>query len=133
MKTLNKKRFLQKLWGWICLSINLLIIYIYMLEVNTEFPRFTVFLCVMPICYGTIKTYVDISKGDTSIAPIVIEYICVYILTFLIAFKIMPDLSSLSVFIVLLIAFVTEMLVFLLITYWYIIRGIIKKGFYGCK
>lgn len=122
MQMLKKKRILLKLWGWISLSVNLLIISLYVLEQNAKFPHSAIVLCVIPICYGAIKTYVDKGKGDISVASIVIEYICVYIITFLLALKMLSYLSSLAVLIALLIAFVAEMLVFLLIAYWHTIK-----------
>ena len=122
MQTQQKKRMLQKLWGWICLSINCLVVALHLTGQRAELLSSGIFFSVMPICYGVIKTQMDKRKGDTSVISVAIEYVCVYIITFLLGFKMVSYLSSVSVMIALLIASVAEMLVFLLITYWHTIR-----------
>ena len=127
MKSQQKKRIFQKLWGWICLSINCLVVSLHLTRQYTELRNVSIFLSVSPICYGAIKTQLDKLKGDTSVVTIAIEYICVYIVTFLLGFKIASYLSSVSVLIALVIVFFAEMSVFFTVTYWHVIHRFFSK------
>lgn len=115
----QKKRVLQKLWGWICLSVNCLVVSIYLSGQHAQLLNGGILLCALPVCYGILKTQMDKRKGDTSVAAVAIEYVCLYIITFLLGFKTASYLSSVSVLIALVIASLAEMLVFLFVTYWY--------------
>ena len=129
MKYQQKKQIIQKLWGWGCLSINCLVVSIYLSESHTQLPNGGILLSVLPLCYGALKTQRDKLKGDTSIATIVIEYVCVYIITFLLGFKLASHLCSVSVLIALIIVSLVEILIFLLITYWHAIRRLWRKAY----
>ena len=118
MQKQQKKRIIQKLWGWICLSVNCFVMTLHLAGQHTEFLYGGILLFVLTIFYGVIKTQMDKLKGDTSIASIVIEYVCVYVITFLVGLKMADHLSSVSVLISLTIASITEILIFLLLTYW---------------
>lgn len=65
-------------------------------------------------------------KDDTSIASVAIEYVSLYIITFLLGFKTASYLSSVSVLIALVIVSLAEMLIFLFITYWLAIRRFLR-------
>lgn len=118
MQNQQKKRIIQKLWGWICLSVNCFVMSFHLTGQHAEFLKGGILLSLLTICYGAIKTQMDKLKGDTSVASIVIEYVCVYIITFLIGFKLATYLPSVSVLISLIIASLAEMFLFLLFTYW---------------
>lgn len=124
----QKKRILQKLWGWICLSINCIIMAIFLTHKFDDLRRAAIGLSVVIICYGIMKTIVDKNKNDLSGASVAIEYICVFILTFLSAFKVLEYLPSISLLITLVLSSVAELLVFLLITYWYVIRRFFSQA-----
>ena len=127
MHNQQKKRVLQKLWGWACLSINCLVVSLYLSGQHAELLNGGILLCALPVCYGILKTQMDKRKGDISVAAVAIEYICVYIITFLLGFKTASYLSSVSVLIALAVASLAEMLVFLCITYWYAIRRFLRN------
>ena len=129
MKYQQKKQIIQKLWGWGCLSINCLVVSIYLSESHTQLPNGGILLSVLPLCYGAIKTQMDKLKGDTSIATVIIQYVCVYIITFLLGFKTSSYLSSFSVLIALIIVSIVEILIFILITYWHTIRRLLRKAY----
>ena len=122
MYNLQKKRNMQKLWGWICLSINFLIVSLHLTNQDKKLLYGGILLSVLTICYGTIKTQMDKLKGDTAYVTIVIEYVCVYIITFLLGIKIASYILSVSVLIALVIASLTEILILVLIIYWQTIR-----------
>ena len=117
MQKQQKKRIIQKIWGWICLSINCLVMSLHLTGQYTEFLKYGILLSILTIFYGTIKTQMDKLKGDTSVTSIVIEYVCVYIITFLAGFKLTNYLPSASVLISLIIASLAEMLLFLFFSY----------------
>ena len=116
MMNQKRKRIIQKLWGWFCLSINYLIMSLHLIRQNTALFYGGILVSVSTICYGALKTQADKLKGDTSVASIVIEYVCVYIITFLSGFEIASYFGAGSVLIVLAIASLVELLVFLIIT-----------------
>ena len=115
MKNKQRKQTIQKLWGWICLSVNCLVV---ALHLSGQFLVGGILLSVLTACYGVIKTHLDKVKGDISVAAIAIEYVCVYIITFLLGLKVASSLASVSVLIVLAIVSLAEMLIFIFITYW---------------
>lgn len=130
MQNQQKKRVIQKLWGWLCLSANCIVMTLHLAEQHAEFLKGGVILSILTICYGAIKTQMDKLKGDTSVASVVIEYVCVYIITFLIGFKMATYLSTVSVLISLIIASLVEMILFLFLTYWRAIcRFFLQKNF----
>ena len=118
MQREQKKRMIQKLWGWICVAINSLVMSLHLAGQHAELLNGGIVLSVLTILYGVIKTQADKRKGDLSVASIVIEYVCVYIITFLAGLKVMTHISSVSVLISLTIASIAEMLFFLLLTDW---------------
>lgn len=122
MKIQQKKRIIQKLWGWICLSINCLIISIFISKEVADFLSKGILLSVSIICYGVAKTQADKIKDDLSGTSVVIEYICLCLITLLSAIKVSDYLSSFSVLIVLAMSSFLELLIFLFITYWHTIR-----------
>ena len=124
---MQKRRIIQKLWGWICLSINCLVMSLYLAGQHTQLLSGGILLSVLTICYGALKTQMDKLKGDTSVITVVIAYVCVYIITFLAGFKVASYLSDASVLNALVIASLAEMLIFLFITYWNAIRRIFCK------
>lgn len=126
MQYQQRKRIVQKLWGWICLSANCLVASLYLVGQHPELLGGGVLLSVLTVCYGAIKTHMDRLKGDASIASIVMEYVCVYVITFLLGVKVVSYRSSISVLVALVFASIAEMLVFLLITYWHTIRRFFK-------
>lgn len=114
----KKKRIILKLWGWISLGVNCLVMFLHLAKERAEFLIPGIFLAISTIGYGIMKTKLDKRKGDISITPIVIEYVCVYLLTFIMGFKLADELISASVLISLMIASLIEMLLVLLFTYW---------------
>lgn len=133
MQNRQKRQIIQKLWGWICLSVNCFVMTLHLAEQHAEFLKGGILLSLLTICYGAIKTQMDKLKGDTSVTSVVIEYVCVYIITFLIGFKLATYLSSVSVLIWLIIASLVEMIVFLLFTYWRAIcRFLGTRGRFSC-
>ena len=116
MQKQQKKRIIQKIWGWICLSINCLVMSLHLTGQYAEFLKYGILLSILTISYGVIKTHMDKLKGDMSVASIVIEYVCVYIITFLAGFKLANYLPSVSVLISLIITSLVEMLLFLFFT-----------------
>ena len=69
----------------------------------------------------------DKVKGDMSVVTVVIEYVCVYIITFVLGFKMASDLSSVSVLITLVIVSFLEILIFLIVNYWNYLRVFFSK------
>ena len=128
MQNQQKKRTIQKLWGWICLSVNCLVMSIHLTGQYAEFLKVGILLSLLIISYGAIKTQMDKQKGDTSVTSIVIEYVCVYIITFLMGIKLATNLPSVSVMISLIIATLAEMLLFLFFTYWRTICRFLCQG-----
>ena len=118
MKNKQRKRTIQKLWGWICLSVNCLVVALHLSGQYAELWVGGILLSVLTASYGVIKTHLDKAKGDISVAAIAIEYACVYIITFLLGLKAASSLASVSVLIVLAIVSLAEMLIFIFITYW---------------
>ena len=118
MQYQQKKRIILKLWGWICLAANCLIMALHLAEQRAEFLIPGIFLAISAVGYGAIKTKLDKLKGDTSTTSIVVEYVCVYLLTFIMGFKLSDYLTSASVLISLMLSSLGEMLVFVLLAYW---------------
>lgn len=127
MKFQQRKRVIQKLWGWISLSINCLVITTFLQEKITGLLTKGILLSVLILCYGVVKTRADKRKDDLSGVSVLIEYICVYIITFLSAFKVIVYLSSISLLLALTITSVIELLVFLFITYWRTIQTVFTQ------
>ena len=127
MRNQQKNRIIQKLWGWICLSVNCLVMSLHLAEQQVVLFKCGILFSVLTVCYGAIKTQMDKLKGDTAVTSVVIEYVCVYIITFLLGFKIASTLSSASVLIALLIVSLAEMLVFFFITYRHVICRFFRK------
>ena len=128
MQNQQKKRTTQKLWGWICLSINCIVVSMHLAGQHAEFLNRGILFSVLIICYGAMKTQLDKIKDDTAVVSIAIEYVCVYILTFLSGFKIADYLSSFSVLIALVITSLAELLIFLFITYRYAVRRFFSQS-----
>ena len=127
MQHQKRKRIIQKLWGWICLAINCVIMTVYLAEQRAELLGGGILFAVLIICYGAVKTQMDKTKEDMSITSVVIEYGCVYMITFLAGFKVGYDLPSVSVLVALVIASVAELLVLFCINYWNAIHRFIEK------
>ena len=127
MKIQCKKRVVQKLWGWACLSINCLIMTLFLGEKFADYLMGGILLSLLILCYGVVKTQADKSKDNLSGISVAIEYVCVYIITFLSEFKVTENLSSFALLGVLAIASLSELLGFLLITYWDTIRNFFRK------
>ena len=123
----QKKRILQKLWGWTCLSINCLAVSFHLTGQYEELRKVAILLSLSPVCYGVFKTQMDKVKGDMSVVTVVIEYVCVYIITFVLGFKMASDLSSVSVLITLVIVSFLEILIFLIVNYWNYLRVFFSK------
>lgn len=128
MQSKQKKRMIQKLWGWICLAINCLVISLHLTGQHGELLG-GILLAILTICYGVIKTRLDKLKGDISVASVAIEYICIYIITFLAGAKVASYILSVSVLISLVIATIGEILIFIFITY----QGNIRHFFLQSK
>ena len=127
MQHQKRKRIIQKLWGWICLAINCVILTVYLAEQRAELLGGGILSAVLIVCYGAMKTQMDKTKGDMSITSVVIEYGCVYIITFLAGLKVGYDLPSVSVLVALAIASVAELLVLLSVNYWDAIHRFVRK------
>lgn len=127
MKIQQKQRIIQKLWGWICLAINILIITFFLSKKIVNFLCTGLLISVAIICYGFAKTLADRFKDNLSGTSVMIQYICMYVLTFLSVFRVSEYITSVSVLIVLVISCVLEFLVFLFITYWHVIRRFISN------
>ena len=127
MQHQKRKRIIQKLWGWICLAINCVIMTVYLAEQRAELLGGGILFAVLIICYGAVKTQMDKTKEDMSITSVVIEYGCVYMITFLAGFKVAYDLPSVSVLVALVIASAAELLVLFCINYWNAIHRFIRK------
>lgn len=127
MRFHQKKRIIQKLWGYVCLAINCFIISIFLTEQVSNFLGSGGILSILIIGYGVVRARVDKVTNDLSGTSVAIEYICVYILTFLAAFEVLPYLSSFSLFIVLAISSLVEFIIFLFITYYHTIRRFFLK------
>lgn len=127
MKFQQKKSIILKLWGYVCLAINCFIISIFLAEKVSGFLGSGGILSILIIGYGAVKTQADKAKNDLSGTSVAIEYICVYLLTFLAAFKVMSYLSSFSLLIVLAISSLIEFIIFLFITYYHTIRHFFLK------
>lgn len=127
MKVQQKKRAVQKLWGWACLSINCLIIALFLGEKVADYLTRGGLLSLVILCYGVIKTCSDMSKDNLSGTSVLVEYVCVYILTFLSAVKVVTYLSSIALLLWLVVVSLVELFVFLLITYWHTIRNFFRK------
>lgn len=128
MRIQQKKRIIIKLWGWGCLSINCLVVSLYLAGQHSELLNGGILFAILTVGYGVLKTQLDKIKGDTSVATIIIQYICVYIITFVLGFKASSYLSSDHVLFALVVTSLAEMLVLLCITYWYTIYRLIFKG-----
>ena len=119
MNAYQKKRILQKLWGWLCLSINCLIFTLYLANNIPQCPGIIVLLPLLVFNYGLGKTGSDIYKNDLTGISVAIEYIGICITTLVAIIKISSYLLSTSLIILSTIFAFIECLVFLLITYWY--------------
>ena len=129
MQSKQKKRMIQKLWGWICLAINCLVMSLHLTGQHGELLGGGILLAILTICYGVIKTQLDKLKGDISVASVAIEYICIYLITFLAGAKVASYILSVSVLISLVIATIVEILIFIFITY----QGNIRRFFLQSK
>lgn len=127
MKMQQKKRIVQKLWGWFCLSINCLIMTLLLREKFADYLTSGILLSLSIFGYGVAKTQLDKSKNDLSGVSVAIEYICIYLITFLSAFKITALLSTVRLLPWLTIVSLIELLIFLLITYWHPIQKFFRK------
>ena len=127
MKMQQKKRIVQKLWGWFCLSINCLIMTLLLREKFADYLTSGILLSLSIFGYGVVKTQLDKSKNDLSGVSVAIEYICIYLITFLSAFKITALLSTVRLLPWLTIVSLIELLIFLLITYWHPIQKFFRK------
>lgn len=125
---IKKKRIIQKLWGWISLAINCLVLSVHLTDQYAELLGGCILLTILTIGYGVIKTQMDKLKGDISVASIAIEYICIYIITFLAGFKVTSYIPSVSVLIALVIATIVEILIFFFITYQGNIRRLLLQS-----
>lgn len=94
---------------------------------NAELLTGGILLSVLTIGYGVIKTQMDKLKGDISVASVAIEYICIYIITFLGGYKVAAYIPSVSVLIALVIATIVEILILFFITYLGKIRRFFTK------
>ena len=124
---IKKKRIIQKLWGWVCLSINCLIITLFLGEKVIGYPLVGILLSLSFLCSGAAKTLSDKNKNDLSGGSVAIEYVCIYIITFLAAFKITEYLESAALLLLLIIVSLGELTVFVFVTYWNIIRNILHR------
>lgn len=128
MKHQQKRRILQKLWGWICLSVNCMVATLFLAHTDKEFLVSGAALSISTICYGFVKTYRDKSKDDLSGVSVAIQYICIYIITLVIALKLSDYLSSFSPLIYLSVISLIELLVVLVLTNWCVIKRILRKS-----
>ena len=122
MNNQQKKRIFQKLWAWICLSINILVAFLYLARQYANSINRGIILSVLTACSGVLRAQLYKLTDDTSVTSVVIKYVCLFIITFLLGFKTASYLSSFSVLIALAIASFAEILVFFIITYWHAIR-----------
>lgn len=127
MKVQKKRRIAQKLLGRISLSINGFVMVLFLVKKNTALLSGGILLFIVSLWHSVSRTSYDKSVDDLSKISIIIEYIAVYIITFLSAFKVAEYLSSVAVLIVLTIFSIAELLAFLLITYWYSILRFFQK------
>ena len=109
------------------MTINCVIISVFLAEKDTDFVNKGIFLSVLIIAYGISKIQADKTKNDLSGVSVAIEYICIYVITLLCAFRVAFLLSSLSVLIVCAISCLVEFMIFLLVTYWRIIRRLLLR------
>ena len=123
----KKTRVLQKLWGWVCLSINCIVLILQLAERVESSLGIGILISVSVLCYGVIKTLNDKQKDDLSVVSVLIEYICVYLITFMSAFKVAEYILSTDILIFLAIASLAELLVLWCITYRYAIRNFFRK------
>jgi len=128
MKMQHKKRIAQKLWGWFCLSINCLIMVLFLGEKFADYLIGGVLLSILIFCYGVVKTQNEKNKDDLSGVSVAIEYICIYLITFLSAFKLTAHFSITALLPWLTILSLVELFIFLLITYWRTVQKIFRKA-----
>lgn len=114
-----RKRIFQKLWGWISLSINFILISFFLGGKSVDLLIKGLILSVLTICYGISRTLADKYKNALSVDSVLVEYVGVFILTLLFCYAASTYLNSKLLIIVLAISFVFEVLVLLLITFWY--------------
>ena len=124
----QKKRILQKLFGWIFLSANCLVATLFLGDKNEHFLVRGLFLSALIICYGALKTYRDKRKSDFSGMSVAIQYICVYVITFVATFKLADYLSSIVLLTTMCVVSLTELLAFVVFTNWGDIKRIFRKS-----
>ncbi len=117
MQNQKTKRILQELWIWISISANCLIAALHLTE--QEYRSRGILFAVMTMGFGVLKIWAEKDKGGISFARIVIDCVCMYILTFLVGINLASYLPTVSVLNVLGIAVIIETLIFLCITYWH--------------
>lgn len=128
MKMQHKKRIAQKLWGWFCLSINCLIMVLFLGEKFADYLIGGVLLSILILCYGVVKTQNEKNKDDLSGVSVAIEYICIYLITFLSAFKLTAHFSIIALLPWLTILSLVELFIFLLITYWRTVQKVFRNA-----
>lgn len=87
-----------------------------------------VLLSVLIFCYGVVKTQNEKNKDDLSGVSVAIEYICIYLITFLSAFKLTAHFSIIALLPWLTILSLVELFIFLLITYWRTVQKVFRKA-----
>lgn len=120
MKFYQKKRIIQELWAHISLAINCAIT-TFMLAGNERGLLVSgLLLAVAIICHGVLKIHRGkFRKGDFSGVSVVIQYICVFVITFTVAIRLEDHLPLIPLLVALSIASFAELLVVLIITYWW--------------
>lgn len=125
MKFQQRKQIFLKLWGWICLSLNCLIVATFLSDKNAKFLGVGIIISIAMLGYGVIKTYRDKIMHDFSGVSLAIQYVCTYIITLIMSLKASDYLASLIPIKTLAIASLLEMIVFLAIIWFRFIKRII--------
>ena len=112
MQLQQRKRIFLKLWGWLCLSLNCLIIAILVSEKNPNFLEKGIFISIVAFWLGIVKTHRDKILNDFSKVSLGIQYLCTYIITAGMAVKASNYLMSFVPIIVLASVSIVEMMIF---------------------
>lgn len=113
------------------MPINCFYLTLIMAGKDTSFLFKGMAFVVLLLWQGVSRTQLDKAKDALSGMSVVVEYVGIYIMTFVSAVYVSTDIRSLVPLYVTIIISLVEILVFLLITYWYPIRRFVLKTISG--
>lgn len=130
MKLQLKTMVIHKIFGWVCFFINDLIMWIsiYYINRNLEFDYvlFGIASVVAIGAYGALKIWRDIGVNDLGTSSVIVEYICVFIISAMMV-NIAYNKAGFAGMIIMLIFITIEIAIIFMIPYRYRIYNKIKS------